>query len=383
MNGENAIPKVTVITATYNRPHWLKDALASAVRQSFRDWEMLVINDGGRDVGGIVSSFGDPRLVYVDMPKNRGKPACLNAGLRSAKGDYIAYLDDDDVWYPDHLATLVDALDRNPDKGLAYTCLHTVLAVSDPNTGKRYPLDRFVQAARPFNRDFLFFGNPAGGVCMMHRRDVALKAGGFDENVTVMDDWNITRKIAFFTDFVFIPKITGALYMQPLKGSDRNSDVGRKDPEAYNRNVRKIKADLPSEPWPRVEKIDVVFPIKASVENVKDALTRLMDSVFYPVRYILVNCNGDNDEQAFIDGMGDLGALKNVSACTPDRPASKWDAYRFGAEQSGADWVYLPTARTDTSIQGRLISAMHFLQRQMRTASGGTSLRNRKVISTF
>ena len=86
MNRENVSPKVTVITATYNRPHWLKDALESAVRQSFRDWEMLVINDGGQDVGGIVSSFGDPRLVYVDMPENRGKPACLNAGFAVGQG---------------------------------------------------------------------------------------------------------------------------------------------------------------------------------------------------------------------------------------------------------------------------------------------------------
>ena len=84
-----------------------------------------------------------------------------------------------------------------------------------------------------------------------------------------------------------------------------------------------------------------------------------MDSVFYPVRYILVNCDCNADAQVFLDEMGDLGALKNVSVSTPDRQGSEWDAYRFGAEQSGADWVYLPTERADTSVQGRLISAMH------------------------
>ena len=102
------MPKVTVLTPTFNRPDTLAAALRSVAAQELTDWELIVINDGGTDVTGVVAALGDDRVRLISAPENRGKAACLNDGLRQARGDYIAYLDDDDVWYPDHLERLGD-----------------------------------------------------------------------------------------------------------------------------------------------------------------------------------------------------------------------------------------------------------------------------------
>ncbi|RLC19697.1 MAG: glycosyltransferase family 2 protein, partial [Deltaproteobacteria bacterium] len=114
-------PKVTVLISTYNRPDYLKDAIGSVVDQAMTNWELLVMNDGGVDVGSIVESFNDSRIQYFHREKNQGKAVCCNFGLEQARGEYIAYIDDDDRWYPCHLDLLSEALDKNPGDDVAYS----------------------------------------------------------------------------------------------------------------------------------------------------------------------------------------------------------------------------------------------------------------------
>src|SRR5262249_23140490 len=96
-------PLVTILIPTYNRPALLPEALESIARQTYAPVEAIVINDGGEPVGAIVERFG---ATLVEMPQNRGHAAALNAGLARARGSYIAFLDDDDLVFPDHVETL-------------------------------------------------------------------------------------------------------------------------------------------------------------------------------------------------------------------------------------------------------------------------------------
>src|SRR3712207_3932020 len=106
-------PRVSVITATYNWSNVLRHAIESARWQTFADFEMLVVGDGCTDdSGAVVASFGDPRLRWHNLEANHGhQSAPNNAGLAMARGEFIAYLGHDDVWFPTHLAALVSALD--------------------------------------------------------------------------------------------------------------------------------------------------------------------------------------------------------------------------------------------------------------------------------
>jgi len=359
---EKSMPKVTVLTPTYNRADYLKETITSVLNQSEQDWEMLVINDGGEDVRPIIDGIGDPRVRYFHRRKNRGKASCLNFALEKANGDYIAYLDDDDIWYPNHLAVLSRELDENPGVGVVYSDLYAVQFIKDEVTGKRIPLHKFIQVSRDYNRDFMFYFNHALHVSIMHRKEEAAKVGGYDEGIRVLIDWNITRKFSFFTDFKYVPVLTGEYYM-PISQSDRISVMQRKDDEKFRHNKRRVKADLPPEPWPKVDRIAVVFPVFEWTDPILHTLTQLIDTLSYPVRYIIVNAAAGVTDRACRSLLGEIGRLKNITTCTPKGPLDELGAYRYGVNKAKAETVYLPTKNVDTNLPVRLIAARRFMRK--------------------
>jgi len=110
------MPCVSVVTATYNRSNVLRHAIDSVRRQSLEDWELLVIGDGCTDdTASVVASFGDGRIRFTNLPQNHGEQSVPNnAGISNATADYVAFLNHDDIWFPDHLETLMSAMEREP-----------------------------------------------------------------------------------------------------------------------------------------------------------------------------------------------------------------------------------------------------------------------------
>jgi hypothetical protein len=110
----NAAPTVSVLIATYNYSSVLRYAVASVLRQSFQDFELIVAGDCCTDDSeAVVRSFGDPRVHWLNLTENSGsKSLPLNAAIEIAQGKYIAYLGHDDLWHPDHLKTVVDAIEK-------------------------------------------------------------------------------------------------------------------------------------------------------------------------------------------------------------------------------------------------------------------------------
>ncbi len=106
-------PLVSVITATYNRSHVLRAAIASLRRQTHADWEQIIVGDAcSDDTGEVVASFADPRLRFVNLERNFGEQAGPNnEGIRQARGRFIAFLNHDDLWLPDHLQSLLSAIE--------------------------------------------------------------------------------------------------------------------------------------------------------------------------------------------------------------------------------------------------------------------------------
>jgi len=107
-------PKVTVIIATYNKRDTLRCAIESVIGQTFEDFECWVVGDACTDGSEeVVASFDDPRFHWANLTENSGyQSAPTNEGLRRAQGRYIAYLNDDDIWLPNHLQELVAHLER-------------------------------------------------------------------------------------------------------------------------------------------------------------------------------------------------------------------------------------------------------------------------------
>src|SRR5205809_478790 len=116
-------PSVTVIIATYNWSSVLPYSIGSVLRQTFTDFELLVVGDGCTDDSEqVVASIDDARVRWINLPENtRHQSGPNNEGLRQARGELIAYLGHDDLWLPHHLKLAAQALDGEADMTYAIT----------------------------------------------------------------------------------------------------------------------------------------------------------------------------------------------------------------------------------------------------------------------
>lgn len=114
----NQPPRVSVILPTFNRSGYLRQAIESVLAQTYANFEIILVDDGSTDdTPAAVAAFGDPRIVYLRQ-NNQGRSAARNTGLRQARGEYIAFLDDDDLYLPQKLASQTAFLDAHTEIGL-------------------------------------------------------------------------------------------------------------------------------------------------------------------------------------------------------------------------------------------------------------------------
>jgi glycosyltransferase involved in cell wall biosynthesis len=284
----NSNPLVTVLICTYNRPQYLPEALNSIFAQTCSDFEIILTRDGGLPVREVVAGFlSDPRLIFVDRDENYGKAYSLNRAMERARGTYIAYLDDDDVWYPHHLSTLTGALMNNPQFGVAYSDLYKAHCRCLPD-GRRQVLAKNVEISRDFDRMMLLQFNHALHVSVMHRRDLLNKAGGYNEQLNVLIDWDLTRRLCFYSDFLHVPVVTGQYYAA-VGQSDRISVQRRKNVSDYLRNLLTIRATRPPKPWPCMKDLAVLVMASRGDETLEQTLQALWSQSFYPrMHYVLL-----------------------------------------------------------------------------------------------
>ena len=333
-------PKVSVILPTYNRSEYLVEAVGGVIAQSMDSWELLVINDGGVDIAPLLNKFNDPRIRYHPFPDNRGKAVCCNFALQEARGRYMAYLDDDDRWYPHHLETLAGVLDRRPEAAGVYSDLYCVNYVEDPISKRRIPVTKAVKASRDFNREAMWGVNLALHVSFMHRREAAFRAGGYNDGIKVFIDWNLTRKMAFLYDLIHVQRPTGEFFAPVFQEqSQRISDVGRRDSEKFKHALRMIKADLPPEPWPRVRKISILLPVERFDDELSVFLARIMDNLHHPFDMVLMDIGSGLGPPEARAALGETGSLRNIRIldCQGVSPAQ---AYLRAAEEIDSELIF-------------------------------------------
>ena len=284
-NEKKAGRLVTVLIPTYNRRRFLPVALASVVRQDYSNLEIFVIRDGGEQVSDIVSSFNDPRIIFIDRAENRGVAFTLNEALVRAQGKYICYLGDDDLYYPHHVSTLLDALENGSDCDVAYSDLYKTYCRLRPD-GSREVLSKVVEISRDFDRFFMLYFNHALHVSLMHRADLIEKTGLYNEQLNVLIDWDITRRLVFFSDFHHVHEITGEFY-SPIDGSDRISVKRRKDQSEYLRNVLAIRTTRPAKPWPKLDDMSIIFAADRLNKQAGETIGSIWRHTFYPYEIYL------------------------------------------------------------------------------------------------
>jgi glycosyltransferase involved in cell wall biosynthesis len=270
---------VSVIIPTYNRRRYLGEALASAVAQTYRHLEIFVVRDGGEDVADIVGAIDDPRVIFINRDENRGKPYSLNEALVRAKGEYVAYLDDDDMYYPQHVGVLVEALEHRTDCQVAYSDLYKTYCQVTP--AGRVVLSKQLEISRDFDRFLMLYFNHVLHVSLMHRRDLLERTGVYNERLNILIDWDMTRRLAFFSDFHHVHTITGEFF-SPIGESDRISCQRRKDKKEYLRNVLAIRTTRPRQPWTKIEDLAIVLLVEHVDQRLAETMLKIWKHTFYP-----------------------------------------------------------------------------------------------------
>lgn len=182
--------RVSVLLPTHNRADVLRCAIASVLAQTTADFEVLIVGDGCTDASAdVVAAFEDPRLRWFDLPKGPGQGyENRNKALAEATGDLIAFLGDDALLFPDHLAQLARPF-ANPDVEFAYS---RPLWVTDAGT----VLPAFVNLALPRPREaFLAGANVLPPSCVMHRRVSLDRAGLWPRGMADGGDWDLWQRI--------------------------------------------------------------------------------------------------------------------------------------------------------------------------------------------
>ncbi len=115
------IPEISIILPTYNRAKHLPKAIESVINQTFEDWELIIIDDGSKDdTFAVVDPYLDSLKIRYIKHKNRQAGYARNAGIQASYGQYITFIDSDDIYFPNHLQTRIDYMKSHPELDLIY-----------------------------------------------------------------------------------------------------------------------------------------------------------------------------------------------------------------------------------------------------------------------
>jgi LmbE family N-acetylglucosaminyl deacetylase len=197
-------PEISVIVRTKDRPQLLQEALASLAAGNYRRVEVVLVNDGG-EPPTVPDSYPLP-IVRIDLDTNQGRAAAANAGVESASGEYVAFLDDDDVVAAEHLETLAGLVSA-PEVRVAYTDAAVGVYELDPEGGWN-EADRRLPYSRDFDPELLLFDNYIPFNTLLIERSLLTEAGPFDTQLEFFEDWDLLIRLSSLSSFHHLRQVT-------------------------------------------------------------------------------------------------------------------------------------------------------------------------------
>ena len=209
------MPKVSVIIPTCNRAGFLRGAIDSVLSQTFQDFEIVVVDDASTDnTPEIVACFHDQRIKFIRHKSRKGAAIARNTGITNSKCDYIAFLDDDDEWFPEKLAKQMAVMLASPPRG-GVSCIPAIDLV-DRASGKIK--GQMIPTKSGDLSEALLIDNCIGGTSsVLIKKDCFKKVGMFDEALPSMEDYDLWIRISRWFHFDYVKEPLLKYYVHQKK----------------------------------------------------------------------------------------------------------------------------------------------------------------------
>jgi len=190
--------KVSIIIPTCNRAHLIGRAIRSVLNQTYKNFELIIINDGSTDnTEEVVRGFKDSRIIYLELKENRGTSAVKNIGIKASKGIYVAFLDDDDQWLSEKLEKQIDKIEKSPEIKIIY-CGYRLLNEEGKTIKEIRPVFKEDIYNNLLRRNFIALPT------ILVKKEILEKTGLFDEELNFGEDWDIFLRMAKSYKFDFV-----------------------------------------------------------------------------------------------------------------------------------------------------------------------------------
>lgn len=237
-------PRVSVLIPTFNRATLLLEAVASVQAQSYSDWEIIVADDGSSDdTCQRLADLAEDRLEVL-LFEHSGNPARLrNAAAAAATGEYLAFLDSDDLWHPNKLQRQLDALAAFRGASWSFTDFDRV----DPE-GQRVGRSLPRIPPEPQQLPTLVLGLRIGLTTptVLVRRDLFMELGGFDESLSHCEDYDLWIRLALHADAAPVPEVLVVTRYEPDHYGSPPLEVSRSWVAVYRKHLELPDDDLAS-----------------------------------------------------------------------------------------------------------------------------------------
>lgn len=249
-------PKVSVIIPAYNSALYITEAIDSVLKQTCKGVEIIVMDDGSTDnTTKVLEPYIQKEIISYLYEENRGPSAARNRGVKVSTGEYVAFLDSDDIWAPNHLEQLLNAIWKYPKCCIAFSAIEIFGDAKDTRDKTRafeYSVPRFLSAAFDKKEDRIWYSNkyllrsllekgfPFRCPASLIKKDFFFKYNlFFDDDITYTEDAQFMTIAAYYTPFIYIDKV-GA-FIRRHEGNDGDACYGQKIIDSFDSRVIKLK----------------------------------------------------------------------------------------------------------------------------------------------
>lgn len=303
MNQVNNEELVSIIMPVYNREDLIGNAINSVLEQSYKNFELIIVNDCSDDnTLDVIKEINDSRIKIINNPTNLGVSKSRNIALNESKGKYIMYLDSDNDWEKDYIKTTVGAFNVIPDADAVYSAQYVY---EKDNENLKYIRYGTINKGLLSNRNYIDLN------CFSHKRSIYEDYGGFNENFKRFVDWDMILKYMTYGKVYSVPFLMSNYYFNIADNSISNkAEYLEQQEEVHKKQMERLenkKYDINVN-----HGISVIIPSYESLDDLKECLNSLFNLEASWLEIIVVDNNSSEDVIRYLLKLKDENKIKLI-----------------------------------------------------------------------